>query len=607
MTANEVYTDGTEQGTVVLNSTDLSTDWIADNISGLYPEVASMIRWGQQMGRHGSLIERDKYVTPRGIYDQMIVAQQAAEEDDVVSGVLETTEALAFTKMSVQCDDDDEENVWNQIVDDLKMGLKVRSIWKELFTVSQCYVATWWDIKNYDVKGRSKNGVKRKKKFPQLRVPSGMSLLDPLKIVPVGNFMFGQEKLAWIATRDEAMLYDNVLGGLEQDALVSRLFLGRYEPTQIEQARLGRLGLGPSNLYLLNPATVWRITSTRSEYKPFADVRLKSVFELLDMKNLLREMDRAHLLGATNFIVLIRKGTDHQPAKSAELAALQSSVRQLSQIPVIVGDHRLTIDIITPKVDLVLQPEKYNTIDARITARLYQMFMTGNFAAGAKGDDSIKLLRMVGRGLEARREVIREAIEEQILMQIFERNDLLTEEPTLEFHPKSIAIDFDPGLAVFLLDLLDRRQVSRGTVLNMIDLDEDDEARRLEKEKELYDDTFESLTPLQDPQQTQDFAKETLGLTQDNALETLDKTQKFTEKQADKQREFQAAHPPAPPVGARPAKKPAAKTTGTVKKKPANADPKSGGRSGGGNRSGGGAAPGSGQGQTKDPRRKADG
>ena len=62
MTANEVWTDGSEKGTVVLNSTDLSTDWIADNLAQTHPEVASMIRWGQQMGRHGSLFERDPIV-----------------------------------------------------------------------------------------------------------------------------------------------------------------------------------------------------------------------------------------------------------------------------------------------------------------------------------------------------------------------------------------------------------------------------------------------------------------------------------------------------------------------------------------------------------------
>lgn len=602
MDANEVLVDGRGGETVVINTTDFSTEHVAHSLTESHPEIASLIRWSENVqSRRTGLRERDKYLTPAGIFDQMRLAQEATEQDDVVAGVLETTEALSFNKMSVQSEDEDEENIWNQIIDDIELDSKIRQMWREMFTVSQCYVAMWWDVKDYKVKGRSKQGVQRKKQYNRLRVPVSLTLLDPLKIVPVGNFMFNQEQLAWIATREEAHLYDNVLSGREEDETIQRLISGPYTPTIGEQGRLGRMGIGSATqLYLLNPQNVWRLTATRSEYRPFAEVRMKSIFELLDLKHLLRELDRTLLLGATNFILVIKKGSEHMPAKNAELSALQAQVRTLSRIPVIVSDHRLEIEIVTPKIDMSLQPEKYNTLDARITARLYQLFMSGNFASGAKGDDSIKLLRMVSRGLEARRSQIRAAIERQVLQQIYERNEQFIEEPSLEFHPKSIAIDFDPGLAAFILDLLDRKHISRGTALEQIDLDEDEEARRKTREAEYEDNIFKSLTPLQDPNQTQDFAKETLQLTQDNSLETLDKTHTFQEKQAEQDRKFAAAHPPAAP-------KPAAKTATPVKKKPANADPKSAGRSGGGNRSGGGSAPGTGQGQPKDPRRGAKG
>ncbi len=601
MTATEVWTEGGGRESVVINTSDLSTDFIATSIAAEHPEVASLMRWSQQIDNRkgGGLIERDKYVTPRGIFDQMRVAQQAADRDDVVSGVLETTEALAFNKMSVQSDDEDEENIWNQIIDDIDLDSRIREMWREMFTVSQCYVAVWWDLKDYKVKGRSKQGVQRKKTYNGLKVPVSLTLLDPLKIVPVGNFLFNQDQLAWMATREESFLYDNVLSGREEDATISRLFLGRYDVPEIEQQRLGIQGVGPAQLFLLNPDNVWRLTATRSQYKPFADIRLKSVFELLDLKQLLREVDRSLLLGASNYIVLIKKGSEHMPAKNTELAALSNSIRSLSRIPVIVGDHRLSIEIITPKLDMSLTPEKYNTIDSRITARLYQLFMTGNFASGAKGDDSIKLLRMVSRGLEGRRSQIKRAIERQILQKIYERNSQFIEEPSLEFHPKSIAIDFDPGLASFILDLLDRKHISRGTALEQIDLDEDEEARRKTREAEYEDQIFHSLTPLQDPEQQQGFQKDILNLQQDNSLETLQQQQDNSLETLQKQ--AQLAPKPATPSGGATTPSKAA----PVKKKPANADPKSAGRSGGGNRKGGGSAPGTGQGEPKDPRRGA--
>ena len=608
--ASEIWAGSDPAETVIINTTDASTKMIADALASDQPELAAMVRWGVQT-RRGGLIERDKYLTPSGIYDQMRVAQEAAENDDVVSGVVETTEALAFSRMSVESDDEDEEDIWNQIIDGIDLDSRIREMWKEMFTISQFYVAVWWDVKNFKVSGRSKSGVQRKKEFKNLRVPVSITLLDPLKIVPVGNFMFGQEQLCWIANRSEMMRYDNILSGMEQDETISRLLVGHYESAVAEMQRLGRQGVDVAQLYTLNPDNVYRVTATRPQYKPFADVRLKSIFELLDLKQQLREMDRAYLLGATNFIVLIRKGSDHMPAKNEELQALQNQVRVLSRIPVIVGDHRLEIEIVTPKIDMVLTPEKYNTLDARITARLYKMFMTGNYAAGAKGDDSMKLIRIVARGMESTRAQLRRSIEDRILMEVYKRNEQLIEEPCLQFHPKSIGIDFDPGLAAFFLDLLDRQGIPVSTVLEQIDLDFDEEVKKMQRERTNFPDFVPPLTPIQDPEQTHEFQMELEKLTETNAeklanlqhknqLETLDKEQVVNK----------AVGVPAKkgtPTATNPGGATPKKATTPVKKAPSNADPKSAGRSGGGNRKGGGAAPGTGQGQAPDARRKAKG
>lgn len=609
--ALEIWTgDADGEGSVVINGSDFSTSMVADSIEREHPEVASMIRWGRQVhrSRRGGLLERDKYVTPEGMYDQMRVAQDAARTDDVVSGFLETTEALAFSRMSVQSLDEDEEDIWAQIMEDIDLDSRIREMWREMSIVSQFYVGVWWGVKDYQVRGRDrKTGVKRKKQFKRLRVPIGLTLLDPMKIVPVGNFMFRQENLAWAAKREEASYFDNVLTGMEQDETIKRLIKSKYQSSEIEQMRLGRLGIGPSELYLLNPDNVYRETGTRPDYEPFADVRLKSIFDLLDLKALLRELDRAMLLGATNFIVLIRKGSEHMPAKQAELSALQASVRSMSQLPVIVGDHRLEIDIITPKLDTTLTPEKYNTLNASITARLFQLLNTGNFATGAKGDDSIKLARVIARGLEARRGLLRRSIDRQILYKIYERNEQFTEIPRLEFHPKSVAIDFDPGLAAYLMDLLDRHAISRGTLLEQIDLEEEDEARVIQREQEFYDSIFNPLTPLQDPTQQQDFTVKNAKLDQEHQVEQLNIQQEheMKQKEIDHKQALEQIKATPKPVAAGPAAKPAAKTP--VKKAGGNSDPKSAGRTQGGNRNGGGSAPGTGQGQPKDARRKAKG
>lgn len=490
---SEVIVDR-EHGIQIINETDVPDDVVVHAITEQYPELASLVQWGQQtQSRAGTIFERDRYVTPASIFQQIRVAKDASANDDVVSGVIETTEALAFSGVRMECDDEDEEDVWNQILDDIEMTTRAHEMWRELFTVSQYYVATFWSRKSYKVRGKTKDGNKKKKEFKDLLVPTGVTILDPLKVVPVGNFMFGQEQLAYIAEKSEIQPIETTLAGENSsDLVIAQLLTGKYTPGESEKKLLkdvtGQRNV--ENLFLLNPKTVYRHTSTRPAYQRFADVRLKSVFEILDKKQQLSQMDRAHLIGGTSFIVLVKRGSDARPATQGEVNATATQVKMAARVPVIISDHRIEIEIITPNTDLTLTPEKYNTLDARIAARLYQMFMTGNYAAGAKGDDSIKLARIVAKGMEARRNAIGDMFFRKVLSRIYEENDSLTEKPELLFSPKRIALDFDPNVLAFLQELRDRGDLSRHTILGEMDIDQDAEMRHRKREKEKFDDTF---------------------------------------------------------------------------------------------------------------------
>jgi hypothetical protein len=485
-----------ETGIQVLNETDVDTDTAFRAFADASPEYAALVRWTYDTKpshavRRGGLFERDRFVTPAGVFAQFKTAYDAAENDDVVSGILESSEAMTFTKTSIDCDDEDQADIWNQIAADIDLDSRLREMWREDFTISQFYVAQWWGTRNFKVRGKSEAGITRKKPFNNLKVPIGVSIMDPMKIVPVGNFMFNKETLAYAADRGEYDVIQAVINGdRKSDPVVTQLMLKPYEPDNAERRLLQEDGCPADRLFLLNPQNVWRHTSTRSQYQRFAPVRMKGIFELLDLKLQLRAMDRAHLIGGTNFIVLIKKGSDQMPAKPAEVDNLQAQVRTLARVPVLVGDHRLSIEIITPKNDHTLQPERYNGLDARITARLFQMFMTGNFAAGAKGDDSLKLAKIVAKGLEARRHMLRRSFEANLLKPTFNKNDAFTEMPKLRFHPKRIALDFDPTYANFILDLLDRGHISRESGLEEVDYDQQVELRRRRAEKK-FDKDFE--------------------------------------------------------------------------------------------------------------------
>jgi hypothetical protein len=78
----------------------------------------------------------------------------------------------------------------------------------------------------------------------------------------------------------------------------------------------------------------------------------------------------------------------------------------------------------------------------------------------------------------------------KVIMPTFDLNDAFTERPDLMFYPKRIALDFDPALATYLLDLRDRGDLSRDSVLSEIDYDEASEAAKRQAEKEKYDEIF---------------------------------------------------------------------------------------------------------------------
>lgn len=504
---NEFFAEIDTSGELVwVNESEHSNTAITQAVATQYPELGKLTRWMsayEGSNRSGGLFSQNKYVSPDSIFGEFITAYEAARSDDVISNALDTTENLAFKRARIDSlsdnPDADDLDVWNQIVDDLDLVRRMREAWRELFIVSQCYPAVAWTRKKYRPKTKTDLG-KRSKKVYDLVVPRGITYLDPLKVVPMGNFMFGQEDLVYIADPAEKDRLDSSLAGDNKaDMVVSQLILGRYEASSAELSDIrkvtkGKGSIREDSLYLLNPENVWRITLTRPDYQRFADVRLRSVFELLDLKHNLREMDRADILGNLNAIILVKKGSKERPGQPAELAQAAAQVQQSSRLPIIVSDERLEIEIITRKTDHTLRPERYNMIDSRIAGRVYQALVTGSYNLGTATDTSINLFKIIASSMQARRDNIRESIQDKVVDQIYERNSKLTEIPELAFNPSRIAIEFDPHFTQVVYDLFIQGQVSHETVLGEVDISLEAEAVKKAREKALYGDIFQEVS-----------------------------------------------------------------------------------------------------------------
>lgn len=600
--AYEVEVD--ELGMVqVVNETDipLAPSAIAPAVSAALsqnPLVAEMIRWNRSVHnepqRRGGMLQRDRFITPGHTFDQIRTAREALD-DDVVDGIAELTQGLAFKRVGFYAQDEDEENIWNQWAGTVNLDGLLRQAWDTYFTDSSVVFTAWWGNESYKVDGTTDQGNARRKSF-DVRVPTAISIIDTLKVTPVGELLFGRERLAYIASPGEAEQFDAILAGTRQDYtppgallptaaplrwdfdpeltddIVLRLIEGRYYPNWDERRLLLHEGVDPNFLFLMREGAVFRHTATKPDWKRFPRIRMKSTFELLDLKRQVRQKDRVFLLAGINFILVIKRGSDKFPADDVELAAARSGVSSLAQLPIIVGPHTLAVEIVAPPMDMALHEPSWDVLDTRIAARLLRQFGPRAAQRTHEGD----LAQLVGHWLESERQMLRRTLEQNLFNPIRKANAQFTMAPKLRFHPERIALAFDPAYATFLLDLRAAREISRDTLLSTFDMTQEDEAEMLEREAEQYDPIFQTLA------------------TPGAAPATGPAVPLPNEPGA-------PSHPTSEPGGgtvkvtvtAPGAVAPAAKPAGGT----GRAAQRSAGRTKGGSRGGGGAAPGTGQGK----------
>ena len=433
------------------------------------------------------LFNRDKYVTPGKLFEQMAMASDSVD-DDIVGNFVDTSEALAFQKVSFEvAEDKDQENIWGQIGRDLDLDGFVRQMWREMVINSQCYPIRWWGHKEYKVKGKGDGGRERRKVY-DLVVPVALGFLDPTRVVPVRVTPFGTSDLAWIATDEEMDAYTG--GDDINDQFIEALFLGKYEATETEKSDFTKEDIPVDNLMLLNPMYTWKHTLTKSTYERWSRMRMKSIFPLLDLKHQVREMDRAFLLGGINFIVLVTRGSDQLPAARQEVADTNTQIRAQSKAPVIVSDHRINIELITPDLTNVLDKSNWSVLDERLLMRLWGTFQIPSETSNR--ETSLTLGRVIARGMASRRHMMKRSIEKHIVEATTDHplNEDFTADCSIEFAPRRMELEFDDTVVTMIQSLRDRGDISRETILTEFNFDQELEASRREYEDERWKDVF---------------------------------------------------------------------------------------------------------------------
>lgn len=508
-------------------------------------EIASVMeRWSQSLSLdrrpNVNMFHRDRWENANHTFSSMSQCAWAVENDDILSTLADVTEGLMFQKCRFELFDADQQDFWNQWAAEVDLDSRLREIARELFKVSQVYVGVQWEDATFQIRDflveETISGIeadqrekfqqqqfqsqsqsqpseqsdppqfkprggnrKRRKKF-NVAVPVAFTVFDPTKIMPVGQFLFGRERFAYIASDIEGVAFQGSASGEDVDPVVRKMVERKYEPTEADKAACAEVGVDHNRLWLLRRGAVFRHTLTRAQYERFAPVRLRSVLPILEMKHHLRSSDRSTLIGNTNFIVVITKGTDKLPAKPVELENLKEQARVIARMPVLVGDHRLHVEIVSPQMDNTLIESRWQVLDSRLVFKALQSFSPVVQGGNSGGAGVSEMSRVVARGLESRRHMMVRALERHVFKTMMELNPKeLTEKPSLAYSPKRVTLDFKAEVFNQILKLRDRGDVSRETALEEVDFDQDVEVLRRARERKLYDRVFESSTPFSSP------------------------------------------------------------------------------------------------------------
>ena len=507
-----------------VNASGVSDELLLPSVRQTARQLARWVDSARASRQKLTLFDRTAYAAPDNPYARMQIARNAVQHDDIVGGAADVLEGLAFQGIQWESSESDEADVFNQINADLDMDRQVRTWFREQYTYSQAIIGLWWGRKQYKVRGysstpvpvdpatgqppidpdtgkpRKAKRVRRKKEF-DIATPVAMTFLDPMKVVPLAPGMFGEDRLAWHASYDEMEQWNRVQDELIVDQAVSAFFMGRPVLSMDERQDLMAMGVDPTRLLMLNPDLVFRHTSTRAPYMRFPDLRLASTFSLLDMKQQLMEADRVFLVGAANYILLVRKGTKEDPALPEELRNLNESMKVLAKLPVIIGDHRIQIDIITPDQSHVVEAERYDTLDRRILMRVLGSLSVTS--SGQRNESTLTVARGVARLLESQRHMMKRTLERRIAKAVAEHPfnvGKFKDPPRLAYTPRTVQLDADSEITRAILALRTQKELSRESILEYFGFDQGVEADRRQFEEESgLDDIFQTAVPFDSP------------------------------------------------------------------------------------------------------------
>ena len=105
--SSDVVDNVVNQGEIFENYGD--SEWV-EPVRRAIASWAEDLRVGPRAKSNRGICDRNMFVTPGKVFEQMVMAEDAMD-DDVVGGIYDVTEAMAFKKISIEVEDEDQDTI----------------------------------------------------------------------------------------------------------------------------------------------------------------------------------------------------------------------------------------------------------------------------------------------------------------------------------------------------------------------------------------------------------------------------------------------------------------------------------------------------------------
>jgi hypothetical protein len=483
---------------MIVNETGLPDHVVQEAVSTYIDEHASMLGVNagatfQNYGGDGSLLARRGFKTPKDVFEEIALARDMAERDDDIGATLGSMLAMAFgERMQNTHEDEVTVALFNEVAKHARLSQTFKELYREWLISSSVTTVSLFTRESFQF---MPEGADRQRTRTMVAPLIGVLPAEQIRVI--GNDLFGTAKLAYKpnAGQDKWLrefFSDKTTAARKaemrrEDPVLAALLVGPVEDDEGDTVSKAT----NTQLYALNPRMTARSTMPKGAWK-YPRPLLTRNFALLEAKRLLNLMDYALLQGGSNFLVVAKKGSEKMPAKQEEVQNLHDVVRRASRTGVIIGDHRLSIEIITPDLGELLSASKRNLIGKKLANALLRV-PEAESETGAGGEGVKARTELVQRVITADRDDLVRHVEHYQYEEVVRRNpQSLPKGPASIWFPKLI-LQGTQFFTDYILKMRDRGDIPRRYAVEAGGFDYDAAVQQRKREKASGDDRV--MTP----------------------------------------------------------------------------------------------------------------